>query len=43
MKAIVNELYRLPLSNELLNHIMEEIGFGDDEKLIANSLRSKNA
>lgn len=38
MKARINEMFQYPISKELENHILNDLGFKDDDKKIIKSL-----
>lgn len=43
MKAIINELYRMPMSKALKEHLLKDIGLSEDDQRILSSLMSFSA
>lgn len=42
MKQIFNELYLCPFRPELKNHLLNDLGLSDDDKIILQSLMTYN-
>lgn len=43
MKQVVNEIYQAPMSRELKAHIVNDMGFSEEDRLILKSLMDYNA
>lgn len=43
MKARINEMYRTTISDDLMNHLVAEIGLCDDDLKILESLHKHSA
>lgn len=43
MKQLMNEIYQCPFSMELRNHILNDMGFSEEDKAIIKSLMNHNA
>lgn len=43
MKQLVNDIYTAPMSAELKSHILNDLGFGSEDKAIIKSLMDHNA
>lgn len=43
MKQLINDIYSSPMSPELKRHILEDLGFNDEDKIILKSVIEHNA